>query len=69
MSPEDDVFLNRLYAAFDVDNNKQIDFRYALLYRSLVKMTYERSLTIGLKTSATQRICGWTERLYERNAR
>jgi hypothetical protein len=22
------MFLNRLYAAFDVDNNKQIDFRY-----------------------------------------
>ena len=28
MSPNDDIFLKRLYAAFDVDNKKTLDFEY-----------------------------------------
>lgn len=34
MSPNDDIFLKRLYAAFDVDNNKSIDFTYVYLFYS-----------------------------------
>ncbi|CAO3672433.1 unnamed protein product [Umbelopsis vinacea] len=50
VSPEDDVFLNRLYAAFDVDNNKQIDFREFVDGLSVfMKGTPEEKLELSFK--------------------
>ncbi|KAI9499037.1 hypothetical protein BDB00DRAFT_867109 [Zychaea mexicana] len=50
MSPNDDIFLKRLYAAFDVDNNKSIDFEEFVDGLSVfMKGTAEEKLALSFK--------------------
>ncbi|KAI8149966.1 hypothetical protein BJV82DRAFT_5451 [Fennellomyces sp. T-0311] len=50
ISPSDDIFLKRLYAAFDVDNNKSIDFEEFVDGLSVfMKGTPEEKLALSFK--------------------
>ncbi|CDS11042.1 hypothetical protein LRAMOSA03306 [Lichtheimia ramosa] len=50
VSPNDDMFLNRLYAAFDKDNDKMIDFREFVDGLSIfMKGTPEEKLVLSFK--------------------
>lgn len=50
VSPSDDIFLKRLYAAFDVDNNKTIDFEEFVDGLSIfMKGTPEEKLALSFK--------------------
>ncbi|KAL1915918.1 uncharacterized protein VTP21DRAFT_6306 [Calcarisporiella thermophila] len=49
-SPKDDVFLERLFKAFDVDNNKEIDFReFVDGLSAFMKGTSEEKLELSFK--------------------
>lgn len=63
VSPNDDIFLKRLYAAFDVDNNKSIDFGYD----ETIFLFFIFCCSNDLTCYYLKRVCGRPKRFYERH--